>query len=223
MINVAIVDDHIVLREQFAILLNFQKDMQCVMQASSLGELFESFSGIRTIDVLLLDISLGALNSLDHLNTITRILPETKIIILTGHKRTEYLVKALQNGAHGYFLKSNDPDQLPEVIRLTLAGGSYIEPGLAGSIPGLLRSTDPVINSAETSGEQAGNIPERWNLNQREQQIMYGLLEGKGYKEIGVSLHISINTVRVYVKSLYRKLNVNNRVQLIKKWNARRG
>ena len=219
MIEVALVEDHTLFREQLALLLNRQTDMRCRLQVSALGDLFESLARFPAPDILLLDISLGTTNSLDYLAQIGRLLPATKIIMLTGHQNTAMLMRALQGGAHGYFLKSNDPDKLPEVIRLTARGGAYLEPVLATPIIELLHQ-HPERTPHMPDSDQAPVKPDaagKWGLNQREVQIMNGLLEGKSYKDIGAELHIGLNTVRVYVKSLYRKVEVNSRQMLIKK------
>lgn len=222
MIEVALVEDHFLFRTQLALLINRQTDMQCRLQVSALGELFEALAQFPTPDVLLLDISLGTTNSLDHLAQISRLLPAAKIIMFTGHQNTSMLMRALKGGAHGYFLKSNDPDKLLEVIRLTLNGGAYLEPVLATPIVELLHQ-HPEQAPDMPDSEQAPDKPDaagKWGLNQREVQIMNGLLEGKSYKEIGTELHIGLNTVRVYVKSLYRKVEVNSRQMLVNKIKA---
>lgn len=211
MIRVAIVEDIIILREKICALLNKQSDMQCIFQAGSLNELFLLNAKQESDpDILLLDISLGDQNSLDDLHDICDAFPRTKIIILTGHEDSEMLMEALQKGASSYAIKSQDPNLLLQIIRITHEGGAYIEPKLA----------KPVVLSLATPPPPAHHFPSAYlDLNLREKQIMNGLIDGKSYEEIGRAYNIGINTVRAYVKSLYRKLGVHSKIQLIQKIN----
>lgn len=211
MIRIAIVEDMILLREKICTLLNKQSDMQCIYQAGSLNELFLLNAKQESDpDILLLDISLGDQSSLNDLHDICDAFPRTKIIILTGHEDSDLLMEAFQKGASSYAIKSNAPDVLLQIIRITHEGGAYIEPKLA----------KPMVRSIATPPPATHHFPsDCLELNLREKQIMNGLVEGKSYEEIGRDYNIGINTVRVYVKSLYRKMGVHSKIQLIHKIN----
>ena len=105
MVQIGIIDDDRSLVNRLAEFIDLQEGYACCLQAYSLGEFFEKVSIKEEPDILLLDIDLEGNNSLDHISKIKRILPHTKVIILTGLSNKEYFLKALSNGANSFFLK----------------------------------------------------------------------------------------------------------------------
>lgn len=212
MIQIGIVDDDKVLSDKLASALSQQNDFECTLQASSLGALFESIDPVSQPDILLLDIQLGVISSIDHLEKIKALLPQSKIIIMTGYSDKRYIVDALQRGANSYILKGQAPTKIFEAIRETHNKGSFLGPQAASVVVEHLRNHIPGKGQPTFS---TTDLP--WDLTVREAQVAQDLTEGFSYKEISQQRNISINTVRHHIKSLYRKTEVSNKMQLLQK------
>lgn len=220
MIRTGIIDDDPLVREEIMFLLQTHPDeFEATLEAASMGQFFERLQLDRKPDIILLDISLAGQNSLDQIGKIKRLLPKAKIIIVTGHTEPELLTKALRNGAHGYFVKSGRPERILDVIRETHKGGAFIEPRMAAYL------LDSFRQEGEKPGAVRPRMPEKFKrleaaLHRREVEIAEGLAAGMAYKEIAATHHISLNTVRHYVKSLYKKLGVSSKHELIERLNG---
>lgn len=213
--KLAIIEDDPFLLQALKDFLDQQEHLECVLATSTLGHFFERWDTHNRLDVLLLDILLGEHNSLDHLTKIRRLAPHCKIIVITGVTDPSLLLRALETGADSYYRKGSDLEKLLDVIDLTLRGGAYIDPEVAPEVINFFRNRAENKNrSDQVKLEQLRAIHQ---LSEREVQVARGLITGHSYEAIGDSLNIALNTVRHYVKTLYRKLEINNKVQLIQK------
>ena len=182
----------------------------------SISFFFENLDLNNPPDVLLLDITIGNQNSINHLGKIKRLLPQVVIIIMTGHSNAEYLYQSLRQGIGGYFLKCDTAENLLAAIQMGLSDGAYLSP----------QATRKLLNRIKDFSEDAIKsdkvkiAADFYQLNKRETEILTGLYEGLQYKQIADKLHVSINTVRHYVVSLYLKLGVNKKTDLIRKINT---
>lgn len=214
-IRVGIIDDDPRLLDSMERFLNAQDDMSCLLRASSIGQFFEGLNDPSRIDVVLVDVELGEqVDSLQHLEKLLGILDlRTKCIIITGHNNPDYVRRAFQKGASGFCLKGSDPDSMVEAIRSVHRGGVYMSPEAAVHLLPILRKGD---ESPGSLTDEDGAIPglEHLDLKKREIQIAVRLIEGRSYQDIADEIFLSINTVRHYVKSIYRKFGVVNKVQL---------
>jgi len=211
MIRTAILDDNREFNLSLKSFINRQARLECVLIAHSLDELYAQLEAKKTqIDILLLDISLEAINSLEHISAIKSLLPNTKIVVMTGHKASSFLLQALQAGADSYYLKYSAPAQLVETIIATHKGGAFLDPQAATSIVELFRKKDATPSFLLVEEK----LRQMWDLNQRELQVLKGLLNEQTYQEIATKNNVALNTIRHYVKSLYKKANVNNKAQL---------
>lgn len=214
MIRTIIIDDDPLIREEISFLLHCNPaEFELLFEAASMGRFFELLNIDQKPDIVLLDISLAEQNSLDQIGKLKRLLPDAKVIIITGHTEPEYLMKALQKGARGYFVKSSRPERILEVIRETHKGGAFIEPQMASSLLGHFQ--EEVKKEQPTPGlrqrfEQLG-----YRLHPRELEVAEGLAAGIAYKEIAAAHNIGLNTVRHYVKTLYKKLGISSRQELV--------
>ncbi|MFN7117141.1 MAG: response regulator [Saprospiraceae bacterium] len=215
MIRIAILNDDKMLVDSIARFLNKQPNFSCTLKAYSLGTFFEQLTEDCSIDIILLDISLSSENSLYHLAKIKRLLPEAKVVVMTGHAELEYLVQALQEGADSYYLKSSSTDHLIKTLLSTYEGGACLDPKVAKDLVQLFREDKTA--TVTTVAFPAKMIKERWELNRRELQVAEGLYLEKTYKEIAQEHNISLDTVRHYLKILYKKADVHNRTEFVKK------
>lgn len=213
-IRVGIIDDDAIIREELGFLLQCHPDeFELLFEAASMGQFFELLNLDKKPDIILLDISLAEQNSLDQIGKLKRLLPDSRVIIITGHTEPGFLMKALQNGAQGYFVKNSRPERIMEAIRETYKGGAYIEPRMASSLLGFFQGGEgKQEGKSRISNRLEGLEP---NLHPREIEVAEGLASGMAYKEIAATNNIGLNTVRHYVKSLYRKLGISSRQELI--------
>lgn len=215
--RIALVEDDELLLKRMAYFLDNQENMRCVLTASSLGAFFEKLNPLN-IDLLLMDVELsGQVNSLEHLVKVRALLPDSKIVIISGHNHPEYLYRALKQGANGFYLKGSGLSKLLEVIETTCLGGVYLDPEAAASLLPLLQEKEfPIPHQPPQPQNESGLMEQDTSkiLTHRERQVADALVFGKSYQEISDDLNISINTVRHHIKSLYKKFEVNNKIQL---------
>ena len=134
---------------------------------------------------------------------------------MTGHDNPVLLAKAIESGADGYFVKRTDPQpDLAEVVKLTYEGGAFLEPSISANLLKAFQNRK-LPHHQVNIGELSKNL--NIILAKREIEVLDGLLEEKSYQEIADDNHISINTVRHYVKGLYQKVGVSSRRELIEK------
>lgn len=214
MVKIAIIEDDTVLIDALARFINGQANFLCVLQANSLDCFFEILTPNVTIDIVLLDISLGELNSLEYLGKIKRLIPNCKIIIMTGHESTDFVIQAMQEGADSYYLKRSSPTQLINTILATKEGAGVLDPNV---VTGLAKIFQKEEFPAPSNIFPAERIKKHWQLSRRELEVAEGLFFEKAYKEIAEANNISIDTVRFHLKSLYKKMDVHNRSELTRK------
>ena len=201
-IRILIVDDHPVLRQGLQSLLTNYPDIHVVGEADTgLGALEKA--ALLQPDVVLLDIRLPGASGLGVTRQLRRQNPQAKIIILTAYEDDEYLVGALQAGAHGYLLKSTSHETLTEAIRKAHAGRRVLSPSL---VDGVLRQFEELAKESLVS--QSG-------LSESELEILRLLAEGAGNKEMAEKLYWSEATVKRKIGDILAKLGVSNRAHAV--------
>ncbi len=192
-IRVFTVDDHPLLREGIATLVNCQPNMTLVGQASTGHEAIQGFRRHRP-DVTLLDLRLPDMNGIDVMVAIRAEFPEARLLVLTTFDGDVEIQRALAAGAQGYLLKSMPPGQMVEAIRHVHAGRKRIPPEVAAHI-------------AEHLGEET--------LTGRELEVLREVASGNRNRDIAERLFISEETVKVHVKHLMEKLGASDRTQAV--------
>lgn len=204
-INLAIVEDDILIKESLESYLgdNLTIDIQFI--ATSVEDLLNALQVSRTpqVDVLLLDIGLPGMSGLEGIQHIQKLLPKTNIIMLTTYEEDDKIFKALCAGAVSYISKRTPLTKIEEAITTIYHGGSYMSPSIARKVINYFgpKKTENGMNS----------------LTSRQLQIVECVVEGLSYKMIANKLMISIDTVRDHIKKIYRLLNINSKAELIKK------
>lgn len=211
MVNVAIIEDELEVRNMVQRYLDHQLDFQCVLVSDSVGVFFELLNINITPHILLLDIMLHGQNSIQHLAKIKKMLPELKVIIFTTYRNRSFVNNAIQEGADGYYVKGDEPAKLLEILQLTLQGGSYLDPQVTTDLLESMRHAEFSLPKSPKPFNTS------WKLTRREEQIATELLLGKTYKEIAKLSEISIDTIRHHVRNLYKKLGVHSKGQLLQK------
>lgn len=192
-IRVFSVDDHPLLREGIAAVINNQPDMLMVAQASTGGEAVRMFRQHRP-DVTLMDLRLPDMSGIDALIAIRAEAPEARVVMLTTFEGDVDIRRALKAGARGYLLKSNPPAELVETIRHVHAGRKGIPPQIAAHL-------------AEHISDET--------LTEREIDVLRHIADGNRNRDIGERLFISEETVKVHVKHIMEKLGASDRTQAV--------
>lgn len=199
MIEVAIADDHQIVRTGFRELLSSDARIHIAFEAAS-GE--EAFDKLRATpcDVLLLDISFPGVSGVDVLRTVRQRHPDVKVLILSGFPEETYALAMIRNGANGYLCKDCDGDELLRAIHTVAAGRRYVSARTAELL------------ADEMSGERTGERHEA--LSDRELQVFLRLARGESVSDIALRLHLSVKTVSTYRSRVTEKLNVGSNAEL---------
>ena len=192
-IRVFSVDDHPLLREGIAALVNNQPDMVIVGEASTGGEALPLFKQLQP-DVTLLDLRLPDMSGIDILIALRSEFPEARIIMLTTFEGDVEIQRALQAGARGYLLKNMPPSELLDVIRQVHAGKKRIPAAIASQLAEHM--------SYET-------------LTEREVEVLREVAGGNKNRDIANKLFISEETVKVHIKHIMEKLGASDRTQAV--------
>jgi DNA-binding NarL/FixJ family response regulator len=197
MINVIITEDKVTIREGLALLINATEGMTCVAQYGSCEEMLADIKNHEP-DVILQDIGLPGMCGIDGVKEIRKILDEVVILMLTVYEDEDNVFESLKAGASGYLLKKTPPAQLIEAIQDAHKGGSPMSSSIARKVVTFFQR-----GKSKTVEDDA-------NLSGREIEILESLSEGNSYKMTADKLFISIDTVRTYIRSIYKKLHVHS-------------
>lgn len=200
-VRVLICDDQEVVREGLRAILGSVPGLEVVGVAANGAEVIEAV-GKLTPDVVLMDLNMPIKNGVQATREIATDHPDVKVLVLTTYDAEEWVVDAIRAGAGGYMLKDAPRDQLVAAIRGTAAGGTYVDPGVAGDLFAMVASTDSVPTT--TVGE---------NLTERERDVLRLVGQGMSNAEIADRLFLSEGTVRNYVSAVLAKLQVADRTQ----------
>ena len=198
-VKVMIADDHSMIREGLAQLLELEGEFKVIAEAC---DGIECLSKLETVtpDVLLLDINMPNMNGLEVLQRIKDKKMKIKVLVLTVHNEVEYLLKAVDIGVNGYLLKDSESAELKKAILAVVSGENYIQPSLI-----------PVLNAKMIDRDSDSVKIE--SLTKRELEVLKNLSYGMYNKEIAEKLDISERTVKNHISNIFKKLEVNDRTQ----------
>src|SRR5258705_6961615 len=193
MIGVLSVDDHPLLREGIAALVNAESDMKLVAEASNGQEAIEQFR-LHQPDITLMDLQMPALNGIEAIISIRAEFPNARLIVLTTYTGDVQMFRALKAGAGAYILKGHVHRELLGTIRAVHAGQKRIPPEVAAEL-------------ADHAAED--------NLTSREIDVLRLISSGNANKEIACQLSIAEETVKSHVTNILAKLGANDRTHAV--------
>ncbi len=207
-IRVLLADDHAVVREGLKALINAQPDMEVVGEAAD-GLAAVALAAELDPDVVVVDVSMPGLTGAQVATRLREVRPDHKVLALTVHEDGSYLRMLLEAGAAGYVLKRAAVGELVQAIRAVAAGGTYIDPAMAGVLGDFVRPT------------QDRDAP-AVELSEREGEVVRLVALGFSNKEIAARLRISVKTVETYKARSMEKLGLKGRVDIVR-YASRRG
>ena len=188
-IRVMCVEDHRIVREGLALIINQEPDMTIVGACATGDEAVEMYRTARP-DVTLMDLRLGATSGVDAIKAIRKDDPNARIIVLTMYEGDEDIFRAHQAGATTYLLKDTLSSDLVRVVR-EVHGGQR-----------------PVLPEVQARLSERASMP---TLTPREVEVLQRISQGLRNKEVGAMLGITEGTVQIHVKNIFAKLGVNDR------------
>ena len=200
-VRVVIADDHAVVREGLRALVDAQPGLRVIGEAADGQEAWLRACELKP-DVLLLDVSMPNVGGTEAAERIAKDCPEVRILVLTMHEERGYVTRLLRAGAAGYLLKHTASAELVRAIRTVAAGGTYVDPSLAGSL---------IAKPSQRSSTGAAT-----DLTGREAEVLRLTARGHSNKEIAAALEISVKTVETHKANGMSKLGVTNRAALVR-------
>lgn len=192
-IRVMLVDDHRIMLEGLAVLLQASGDIEVVAQASDGATALRLFDEIRP-DVSIVDLRMRPMNGVELTEAIRRRVPDARVILLTTYDTDEEIFQGFRAGVATYLLKDIDSGRLLSAIRGVHAGERIIQPEIA-------------VKLAEHVAAES--------LTPRQEEVLRLLAEGKSNLEIADAIFISEGTVKAHVRAILRKLGARDRTQAI--------
>ena len=200
MIRIAIADDHEIIRNGLALVIEMQKEMEIVCQASSYAELIDTLKTTE-IDLLILDLNLGDLNGLSAIENVITLYPDLPILVLSAYPEETYALRAFKNGASGYLNKAVASSELIDAITTIIQGKKYVSHTFADHLEYGTSLEKEVLDLNEL-------------LSKREFEVLSLIASGETSKEIAQTLNLSPKTVSTYKSRIMEKLNVHTNSQL---------
>ena len=201
--RIVIVDDHPMMREGLAQLIEHEADLQAIAQADTAAQALEVISA-SVPDLLLLDISLPDKNGLELIKDVQTLHPTLPVLVVSMHDELLYAERVLRAGGRGYIMKQEGGKKLMEAIRQVLEGRIYVSEKISARI------------LENFSGHRAEAQSSVGRLSDREFEVFQLLGQGEATRQIAKRLHLSIKTVEVHRANIRRKLELASGGELVR-------
>lgn len=203
-IRLLLVDDHEIVRAGLRMLFSAEPEVEIIGEANSGEGALDAVERLQP-EVVLMDVAMPGIGGVEATRRIKAVHPQVAVLALTMHEDEEYFFEMLGAGASGYVPKRAAPDDLMSAIRIVRQGDVYIYPSLARLL------VKDFLHRSEASAPET-----REELTPREQEVLTFIAEGYSNREIADELVISVKTVDRHREHIMRKLQLHNRVELVK-------
>jgi DNA-binding NarL/FixJ family response regulator len=196
-LQILIAEDHTLVSQGLEVMLSMSEDFELAGVVDT-GEAALQAVESRPVDVVLMDVNLGSgMNGIEATRRLKSTSPETKVLILTMFTDTGTVSEAVKAGADGYLSKGASREHVVRAIRDVAKGRSVLDPNVTEGVFGRL-------------GGRAANA-----LTDRELTVLQQLTHGKSTREVAEHIHVSEETVKTYLKQIFRKLGVRDRTEAV--------
>jgi len=202
-IPVLLIEDHTMVRQGLRRLLETNPDVRIVGEVGNGRAALEAAERLRPA-VAMMDISLPGLNGIEVTRQLARIVPDTKVLILSMHADEAYVRQSLQAGATGYLLKDADEQDLHRAVMALSVGGSYFSPSVSRVV------LEGYLNQGRQPADELGA------LSDREREVLQLVAEGKSNKQVAHALDVAVSTVESHRKHIMEKLNLHNTAEMVR-------
>jgi DNA-binding NarL/FixJ family response regulator len=204
MYRIILAEDHILVREGIKKIIEAIPGLQVVGEVGDGSELLRLLKKLP-VDMVILDITMPSLSGIEATREIKQVNSAVKVLILTMHKKKDYLHNAIASGVDGYLLKEDAPKELLKAIEKIRKGMIYVSPLLAGDLVNLY------VQSQRQEEAEPGEP-----LSPREIEIIKMIAEGKSSKEMAKILFLSFRTIQNHRAKIMKKLNLKKNTDLVK-------
>ena len=203
-IRVLIYEDNNSLRIGLGELITGTPGFQCVGAFENCNQLLKNVKDTEP-DIVLMDIGMPGINGIEAVKILHENYPRLKILMQTVFEDNDKIFQSILAGASGYILKNTPSSRIVEAIHETIEGGAPMSPTIATKVLKM------VIHQPQASSDNS------FNLSDREKDVLACLVRGMSYKLVADACAISIDTVRVHIRSIYDKLHVHSKGEAIAK------
>lgn len=203
-LTILLADDHKIVRDGLAALINAEPDMKVVAECETGQEALEKAGNLKP-NIIVMDIAMPVLNGIEACRRISARYLRVKIIALSVHNDRQYVTRMLSSGASGYLSKDSAFDELVKAIRAVAGGGTYLSPQIAGDF---VKDSLARLPHSKESAEVL--------LTAREREVLQLIAEGQSTKEIAFALKVSVKTIETFRQKLMSKLDLHSVASLTK-------
>ena len=208
-IKIALVDDHMLVRNGIKSLLEEEQDLVVVAEGCNGFEAIEIVKNLEP-DVLIIDVRMPEMNGIEAVRKLQDIPSKTKTIVLSMHDAEDYILDAIKAGASGYLLKDTDKKEFIKAVHTVNNGDKYF----SGDISNVIVSNYLQNTSVKNISEKSTPLVNPFGLTRKEKQILVQILKGKTNVQISEILNNSKRTVETHRFNLMKKMNVKNLIEL---------
>ncbi|HKJ53554.1 MAG TPA: response regulator transcription factor [Gammaproteobacteria bacterium] len=202
--RVILADDHKILRAGLISLLKSARDFEVVAEACNGRETVNLVRQLKP-DIVVMDVAMPDMNGVEATRKITRLVPQVRVLALSGHDEGVFVKGMLEAGAKGYLLKDAATDELLAALKTVLQGRIYVSPSVTDTL---------VIDYLQRVKGEVGPDAER--LTTREREVLQLVAEGKSTASIAAILHLSDRTIETHRKRIMDKLGIRSIAELTK-------
>lgn len=205
-IKILIVDDHQLIINGIKVMIESVEDFQIIGECNDGNSAVELVNKLQP-NVIIMDISMPGISGIEATKLILKNNPEIKILALTQHEESEYVLQLLNAGGFGYLLKNSRKEEFIEAIYSVSKGVKYFSKKISNLL---------LNNLLETNATENSTVRTKITLTKREREITQKIAEEMSNQQIAEQLNISLRTVETHRRNIMQKLNVKNAVSLVR-------